>query len=387
MSFRRIVFVLVATLFSCGTPAPEPDGSVVDAGVSDGGAPDAGEDGGVADAGLPDAGPTDAGDLWEAVRQELRNSADGGDAGAVAMSLSVWDDAGLRFTYSVNGFSPDQRVPLASASKLISATTILEAVNRGALTLQSTTGQVLGWTGPKGNITLEHLLSFTSGLRPENACTFDITITLEACVALIEQQPLRGPPATTFEYGSTHLAVAGRMVEVTTGKSWNTFFDEVLRVPLGLPSEVTYWASATRDLGRLNPLLAAGLRASMNEYAKLLRLIYFQGQTPELTYATPALFAAQAREPFPNVSIDASPAAAAGFPFRYGYGAWLECSTPAMGCSSFSSAGSFGFTPWVERSEGYYAILGMQLDPGSGINYAVPVEQRLQPLIRAALRR
>ena len=48
----------------------------------------------------------------------------------------------------------------------------------------STTGAVLGWTGPQGAITLRQLLSFTSGLEREAPCTLLAGITLADCVAI-----------------------------------------------------------------------------------------------------------------------------------------------------------------------------------------------------------
>ena len=80
--------------------------------------------------------------------------------------------------------------------------------------------------------------------------------------------------------------------------------------------------------------------------------------------------------------------AEAGLPFRYGLGAWLECATPAAGCSVISSPGAFGFTPWLDRNTGYYAVIAMEsgladtgLAPAS-----VRLAQDLKPLIAQALR-
>lgn len=369
---RSILFVCAAWLVGCSAAPVAGD----DAGATDAGALDAGitEDAGVADAGSP----------WDAVIEELERSANA-DGGAVPLALAVWDESGLRFEHGVNGFTPDTRVPLASASKLIAASTILEAIHRGPLTLQSTTGQILGWTGAYANITLEQLLSFTSGLDPDNLCTFNPNVTLAQCVETIHQEPMVAPPGTRFDYGGSHLHVAGRMVEVALNRTWNDFFDEAVRIPLGLPPEVTFYASPRMDVGRLNPSLAGGMRASMHEYGAILHVIYFKGQTPQLTLATPELFEAQARQPFPSVTIGNSPAEGYGFDFKYGLGTWLECETPATGCARISSAGAFGFTPWLDRENHYWGTLGMQQPAGGVGAYSIPLQQRLQPLIRAAL--
>jgi hypothetical protein len=71
---------------------------------------------------------------------------------------------------------------------------------------------------------------------------------------------------------------------------------------------------------------------------------------------------------------------------RYGLTAWLECATPATGCSTISSPGAFGFTPWLDRSSGYYAILGMELDDLRADRGLGPqIQQGLKPLIATAV--
>ena len=59
-----------------------------------------------------------------------------------------------------------------------------------------------------------------------------------------------------------------------------------------------------------------------------------------------------------------------------------------MNCPVVSSPGAFGFTPWVDRTGGYYAILGMEVtESDSGIvAFAVNLAQDLKPLITQALK-
>src|SRR5262245_24938384 len=66
------------------------------------------------------------------------------------MALSIWDASGVKlFEKSYGQISADQRIPIASASKLVAGLTILRLVDQGRLSLDSTTGQVLGWKGPQ----------------------------------------------------------------------------------------------------------------------------------------------------------------------------------------------------------------------------------------------
>jgi len=309
--------------------------------------------------------------------------------GISGMGLAIYDANGVkRFEKMYGTFAPDQRVAIASSSKLVAGLVLMRLVDQGFLSLDSTTGAVLGWTGPQAAITLRQLLSFTSGLEREAACTLSGGITLADCVAIVSRQPLVAAPGTRFDYGSTHLHVAARMAEVVTGATWADLFDTQLKSPLGLTSPDLAWYTAPRQAsGTTNPLVAGGIRATMNEYAKFLALDFNRGLFQGNRLVADPLFTAQSTEPYPNAAIGNSPFVNAGFNFRYGLAAWLECPPPATNCAVLSSPGAFGFTPWFDREAGYYAILGMEVtESQSGVvSFAVNLAQELKPLIRSAL--
>jgi CubicO group peptidase (beta-lactamase class C family) len=175
------------------------------------------------------------------------------------------------------------------------------------------------------------------------------------------------------------------MAEVATGRSWQQLFRDRLTAPLGLPADVRFYALPNTALGPQNPLAAGGLRASAHEYGRLLALVFHKGRLGSVAVGTPALFDAQAREPYPAVVIGSSPALRAGWGFRYGLGAWLQCATPASGCAEISSPGAFGFVPWLDRDAGYYATIAMEEVAGSGATVGTTLAQQLAPLIRQAL--
>jgi D-alanyl-D-alanine-carboxypeptidase/D-alanyl-D-alanine-endopeptidase len=306
--------------------------------------------------------------------------------GAFGLAIYGSDDR-LLFQKMYGDFAPDRRVAVASSSKWISGLTLFRLVTDGKLSLDSTTGTVLGWSGPNAAITLRHLLSFTSGLPPDHTCTLNTAIKLSDCVAQIEKLTLTAAPGARFDYGSTHLAVAGRMAEVVTGKAWNDIFTEQLRTPLGLSSAVTYYTLPNQQSGTQNPLVAGGLVINMNEYAPLLGLIFRRGILGGQRLIRDDLFTEQARAPYPSAVIGQSPMQNAGYPFLYGLTAWLECSTPAAGCAIISSPGAYGFTPWVDRDAGYYAIIGTLNTTSSGkvVKASIDAAQALKPAIRAAL--
>ena len=323
---------------------------------------------------------------WSAVESTVTAAVQ--RAAVPGLTLTVYDRNGRQvYNRAWGDAASSRRLAVASASKLVSGVVLLRLVDQGYLTLDSTTGAVLGWTGPQAAVTLRQLLSFTSGLERDPACTSNALVTLAACVDGIALLPMEAPPATRFEYGSGHLHVAARMAEVVTGEPWDAIVQRQLRVPLGLPGDFRYYTYPQQAVGLVNPLIAGGLRTSVDEYARVLGLVFQKGLVDGQRLVSAALFDLQAREPYPNVVIGASPARAAGLDFRYGLTAWLECTTPATGCNSLDSAGAFGFTPWIDRDANYYAILGMELSPGSGTQFALPLEQQLKPLIAQAVAR
>jgi D-alanyl-D-alanine-carboxypeptidase/D-alanyl-D-alanine-endopeptidase len=130
-----------------------------------------------------------------------------------------------------------------------------------------------------------------------------------------------------------------------------------------------------------NPLLAGGLAVSMNEYEHILHFVFDKGVWQGNARLASQIFETQTIEPYPDVVIGKSPAP----DLRYGLTAWLECSTPETGCQQISSPGAFGFTPWMDRDAGYYAILGMQDMTNFRTHFGGRLEQQLKPLIVQAL--
>jgi serine-type D-Ala-D-Ala carboxypeptidase/endopeptidase len=376
---------LLVSLGCGGTTSPTADagaeGGLDGPGADRGGGGDAGAVDLTSETG-PDAGAAGWGEV------ETLLAAQSARAGVSTFGLTIWDATDHKiYEYMAGGFTADTRVAIASASKLVSTLVIFDVIRRGQLSLDATTGQVLAWTGANAAVTLRHLLSFTAGLEREAPCTLNPLVTLAACVDTIATMPVLAPPGTRFDYGSTHLHVAARMAEVVTGRSWADIYTETLRAPLGLPEEVAYFTFPRQSVGRINPLIAGGMRASTNDYARFLALAFHKGSLGAITVGTPALFDAQAREPFPDVAIGYTPFAEA----RYGLGSWLMCGQPSMGCPVVTSPGAFGFTPWLDRDAGYYAIVGMELGNTTGddrpAEFAIKLLQQLQPLIRAQLGR
>jgi len=333
-----------------------------------------------------DPGPIDTSD------PDLSAVSDAFDAAAPiappnGMTLVLWDANGeVLYRRTAAGFKPDVRVPVASASKLVSALLLLRMVDQGQLSLADTTGGVLGWTGSKGRITLDHLGGFTSGFEGTVGCTYNATLSLQDCMGRMEDAGPEQRPGTLFEYTNTHLHIAGAMAEVKGGASWNALFARELAKPLGLESpDLRYYTLPKRLVGDTNPLVAGGMVSSVDEYGVFLQLILNEGKVDDAPFIAPDLIDRLFTNPYTDAEVGSSPVVDVGLDYRYGFGSWLECDGAPAQCDILNSAGSFGFVPWVDRGRGYAGILAMEGDTGSVLTFGLPLQQELRPLIEAVL--
>ena len=297
--------------------------------------------------------------------------------------IIVGDARGVVYRFQKGSFSSTVPVPVASASKLLTSLVVMRLVDRGVLRLDDNPQRVLSnWTSaaadPRSGVTLQQLLSFTSGFNTEGAngnCMADPATTLSACVQGIYAAGLTTAPGTAYAYASPHLQIAGAMAEAATGKPMAQIIREELTTPFGLTATSFPTPSAT------NPRMAGGAFSTVEDYAIVMAALldgrmvrdlggFVQDRTAGLT----VLFE-------PEAAIENGD-------WHYALGAWRECDdTPfSVRCASqrtISSPGAFGWTPWIDVDRGYWAIIGMQ--QGLGSIPSVRLEQQIQPLIATAL--
>ena len=133
---------------------------------------------------------------------------------------------------------------IASTSKAFSGAVALDLVDQGALSLDSTIGDVLPnppdtWSG----ITLRQLLQHTSGIPSYTkdpgyqrylGTHFTDPITPEELLAFVADDPLHFPPGTQYEYSNSDNIVIGLMAEAASGSSYDELLRDLVFTPLGL---------------------------------------------------------------------------------------------------------------------------------------------------------
>ena len=139
----------------------------------------------------------------------------------------------------------EDKWPLASNTKAMTATLLATFVEQGALTWETTLAELFpelraGFRGKFGAITVTHLLAHYAGL-PRN---FDGTGIRRTAPTPAEQrlnlvrktgsQALRSAPGTKMEYSNLGYVIAGAVAERVGGKPWEALMRERVFAPLGI---------------------------------------------------------------------------------------------------------------------------------------------------------
>ena len=128
---------------------------------------------------------------------------------------------------------------LKSASKSIISTLVGIAIAKGYLRPDQTITEVLPQARDlqdpdKQRITVQHLLTMTSGLESTSYQAYSGWIQSPNWISALLQRPLAAQPGTTYQYstGDTHILSA--ILTETTGMSTRKFAEQVLFDPMGI---------------------------------------------------------------------------------------------------------------------------------------------------------
>lgn len=293
-------------------------------------------------------------------------------------NLVIARDGLSLFQRSYGGFDLATQVPIASATKWLSAAVILALVDDGVLDLDAPVSRYLPqFTGQKGTMTVRQMFSHTSGLPGQDPIIGADRITLTQAVDYIANNvPLRAAPGAEFFYGGVSMHVAGRVAEVVGGLDWAALFVAKVAGPLGM--------TATDYLGigsASNPRIAGGARSTLGDYARFMEMIegrgLFRGRRVLSAAAVDLMVQDQTRGAIP-VSVPPTVDVFRG----YGIGCWMERIDATGRSLEVSSPGAFGFSGILDLERGTHAVfmvesLNQQTDP---------FFDRVRDLIRGQLR-
>ena len=252
-----------------------------------------------------------------------------GDKAAAQGSGSVTKPGGSTYTAS-------SMMPIASSSKWIYGAYVAER-RAGALTAQDI-----------------EFLNFRSGYSamPVAGCTQ--TDSVASCVARGTNGVVQPGSVGKFYYNGGHMQKHGSLPDGMN-------LGELTSGPLA--SEVMRVLGPNITLAYNQPQLAGGVATNARNYAVFLRKLLSKqlqmgsllGSNPVCT--SPATCAAALYTPIIT-----------GASWHYSIGHWVE-DDPVTGDGAFSSAGLFGFYPWIDASKTSYGVIA-RLD-GTDINAGV----------------
>lgn len=184
-------------------------------------------------------------DLW-AGEQLAYNGIPGVVVGVVSRNGLVWAK-GYGTTDLEGGvpLTPSTRFRIGSVSKVFTATAILQLRDGGKLRLDDPVAKHLPWfkvpnpfpTAPP--ITIEHLLTHTSGLSRESpfaAWTTHEFPTRAELRAAMPRVAVISPPGKSYRYSNLGVALLGEVVAAVSGESWAAYVRQHITAPLGMSS-------------------------------------------------------------------------------------------------------------------------------------------------------
>lgn len=134
---------------------------------------------------------------------------------------------------------------LASVSKQFTAMSIMQLVEKGALTFESTLCDIFpGFPTYGHTITLEHLLQHTSGLPSyESLMSEDATEQLhddDVLRMMSQQDSTYFEPGTVYRYSNSGYAVLAMIVEKLSGRAFPDYLKVNIFQPLGMDNSIAF---------------------------------------------------------------------------------------------------------------------------------------------------
>jgi len=190
-------------------------------------------------------------ELEQLVAAALEESATPGCAVAVAHAGQTTTVCrGLANVETGVPFTAETRFPIASVTKTYTATAVMALVEAGRIDLDAPVQRYLpefrvADADASDRVTIRHLLTHTAGwvgeLRDEDPDSFDRGDgALAREVATLTSLPQVTPPGAAWSYSNAAIMVAGRVVEVMCGMTYEAAAEQLVLRPLGLSASTFF---------------------------------------------------------------------------------------------------------------------------------------------------
>lgn len=343
-----------------------------------------------AEANLPEAAspvdPNEAKSELQSILDEMTRTAKSARVKRDGIALLVSNERGETvFDVRTKKMTPWTKRNLASGSKLIAGITLLKCINDTPnLSLESTTGEILGWTKNK-DLTIDMLGAFASGDLPGSSDPVDavkevmnpnpsVTAAFSKCLMNrfksttqcvnehLKNADFKDPGTSRYEpLGPSHAIVAA-MCEKASGRSFMSWFNE-LKNTFGIKDrDFTYSCPACFDVNnnfpygnawqwRKYPSISAGLTATAVHLKKFLTLLVNKGKHEGEQLIAESLILRMGRNAYKG---------------RYG---WFSMPEEKTGQSyTFGHSGAWGMKMWANLDVGYSVVLMLMSSPSEKLN-------------------
>jgi CubicO group peptidase (beta-lactamase class C family) len=146
--------------------------------------------------------------------------------------------------------TPNTLFALASVTKALTASAVIQLTARGALSLPTTLGTYLGGFPPEvADVTIHQLLTMTSGMAnyyldpawlPQSRTWTTAAQVLDGTMTFIRNQKLLFAPGTRYSYSNSGFVVLGAIVQQVSGLSYWDYMHQNVFARSGMTSTDFY---------------------------------------------------------------------------------------------------------------------------------------------------
>jgi CubicO group peptidase (beta-lactamase class C family) len=152
--------------------------------------------------------------------------------------------------------TPQTTFAISSMTKSFTAVAIMQLVEQGKVALDAPVQRYLPWfrvatAGASSEITVRELLNQTSGISHAAGDALldeanDVNdVTMQQAVQALATSDLIAPPGTVFQYSNINYVIAGLIVQVASGQSYQTYVQQHIFAPLQMENSFTLTSQDT----------------------------------------------------------------------------------------------------------------------------------------------
>jgi CubicO group peptidase (beta-lactamase class C family) len=151
---------------------------------------------------------------------------------------------GLANTKESVPLRPELSLRTGSVTKQFTAAAIMLLVEQGKLKVTDEIGKYFSeYPEPARHVTIEHLLTHTSGIRnytemPQFGTVLAKDVSVEGAIAFFKDAPLQFEPGTRFSYSNSNYFLLGAIIEKASGMRYPDFMQQQIFQPLQMLSTV-----------------------------------------------------------------------------------------------------------------------------------------------------